>query len=93
MKIKFNHDCESTLKAIGSKSSVDELANKLAFISVEYLKGDSHKISELCELVVNNMTDEEILYMCVQKMHSTINQSMFEHALGGIMPPDNSLLN
>ena len=93
MKIKFDHDCESTLKAIGSKSSVDELANKLSFISVEFLKGDSHKISELCELVVNNMTDEEILYMCVQKMHSTINQSMFEHALGGMMPPDNSLLN
>ena len=93
MKIKFDHDCESTLKAIGSKSSVDELADKLASISVKYLKGDSHKISELCELVVNNMTDEEILYMCVQKMHSTINQSMFEHALGGVMLPDNSLLN
>jgi hypothetical protein len=93
MKIKFNHDCESTLKAIGSKSSVDELANKLASISVEYLKGDSHKVSDLCELIVNNMTDEEILYMCVQRMHSTINQSMFEHALGGVMPPDNSLLN
>jgi hypothetical protein len=93
MKIKFNHDCESTLKAIGSKSSVDELANKLAFISVEYLKGDSHKISELCELVVNNMTDEEILYMCVQKMHSTINQSMFEMALEDKGSQDNSLLN
>lgn len=93
MKIKFDHDCESTLKAIGATSTVDELADKLASISVQYLKSDSHKISELCELVVNQMTDEEILYMCVQKMHSTINQSMFEHALGGMMPPDNSLLN
>lgn len=93
MKIKFDHDCESTLKAIGSQSNVDELADKLASISVQYLIGDSQKVSELAELVVNQMTDEEILYMCIQKIHSTINQSMFEHALGGVMPPDNSLLN
>lgn len=93
MKIKFNHDEQSTLKAIGSQSSVDELADKLARISVAYLKGDSHKISELCELIVNTMTDEEILYVCTQKMHSTINQSMFQLALEGDMPQDNTLLN
>jgi hypothetical protein len=93
MKIKFDHDSDSTMKAIGCKSSVDELGSKLAYISVEYLKGDSQKISELCELVVNNMTDEEILYMCVQKMYSTINQSMFQMALEDKGSQDNSLLN
>jgi hypothetical protein len=93
MKIKFNHECESTMKAIGCKSSVEELANKLSSISVMFLKGDSHRVSELCELVVNNMTDEEILYMCVQKMHSTINQSMFEMALEDKGSQSNNLLN
>lgn len=93
MKIKFNHASDSTLKAIGATVTVDELADKLARISVQFLKSDSHKISELCEIVIEQMTDEEILYMCVQKIHSTINQSVFEHALGGVMPPDNSLLN
>lgn len=93
MKIKFDHDCESTMKAIGCKTTVDELGSKLASVSVKYLTGDSHKISELAELVVNNMTDEEILYMCVQKMHSTINQSMFEMALEDKGSQNNSLLN
>lgn len=93
MKIKFDHDCESTMKAIGCKTTVDELGSKLAYVSVKYLTGDSQKISELAELVVNNMTDEEILYMCVQKMHSTINQSMFEMALEDKGSQNNSLLN
>jgi hypothetical protein len=93
MKIKFNHECESTMKAIGCESSVDELGIKLASISVSFLKGDSYKVSELCELVTNNMTDEEILYLCVQKIHSTINQSMFEMALEDKSSQNNSLLN
>jgi hypothetical protein len=93
MKIKFNHDSESTMKALGSDTTVDELADKLASISVKFLKGDKHRVSELSEMVTNTLTDEEILYVCTQRMYGTINQTMFEIALGGEMPNDNSLLN
>ena len=93
MEIKFNHDSESTLKALGSDTTPEELAEKLASISVAFLMSDKHRVSELCELTTKTLTDAEILYVCAQKMHSTINQSMFEMALGEVMPKDNNLLN
>lgn len=93
MKIKFDHEQKSTLKAIGSNTHVDELAEKLATISIDFMKGDKGKISELCELVTQRLTDEEILYVCSQKIHSTINQTLFEVALGNMSQSDNSLLN
>lgn len=85
MKIKFNHEADSLLEVIGSKITQDELAEKIGQISIDFLTGDKGKISELCELVANNFTDEEILFICVQEINSTIEKSILEMALSRVM--------
>jgi hypothetical protein len=60
--IIFNHDASDVASAIGA--SVDEMSEKLAEITKDYMTKDKYiKRSQLAELVADKLTKQEIIFL------------------------------
>jgi len=60
--IVFNHDASDVASAIGT--SVDEMSEKLAEITRDYMTKDKYiKRSQLAELVADKLTKQEIIFL------------------------------
>ncbi len=75
MKIKFNHTEETTTDAFGIKN-IDAFAENLSKSLADFaLDKDKNMVSHLGELIQENLTDEEILFLATQRAMNYVERS------------------
>lgn len=76
MEIKFNHDAETTMEAMGSAQTPEVLSDKMGNVCTQFMEGNNMKMSVLCELVVKNMTDAEMAFICATYLYKSMERAL-----------------
>lgn len=75
MKIKFNHTEETTTKAFGIESTQSFAENLSKALADFALDDEKQMVSHLGELLQENLTDEEILFLATQRAMNYVQGS------------------
>lgn len=76
--MNFNHNSEKLTASFGINITSEQVAETITEIVKKWMTSDSQKISELGEMIHNELPYEIILFLATQEVHGKMKSSLSE---------------
>lgn len=84
--MKFNHELDSPLAALGSEVTTRQLSENIVKCATKFIEDDSlERLSNLSELLFENLSKEEILFLATMEVKRTLSDNKAMFALASIL--------